>query len=82
MYWKFGTGDAGVAVRVKVGKGVSVGKSVGVGGTFVDVDVAAGVKDAMLGGAEVAQAVIERMKRIQKTDLYIDLFLLGSQRRA
>jgi hypothetical protein len=65
MYWKFGTGDAGVAMRVKVGKVVSVGKNVGVGERGVIVAVAEGTGDAMLGGAEVAQAVSQANKKIQ-----------------
>jgi hypothetical protein len=71
MYWKFGTGDAGVAVRVNVGKGVSVGKSVGVGGRGVIVAVAGGTGDEMLGGAEVAQAANQANKNIEMPNQFI-----------
>ena len=69
MYWKFGTGDAGVGVEVceAVGEGVCValGESVNVGRTGVEVDVCEGTRDATLGGADVAQAVIKTNRKIE-----------------
>lgn len=71
MCWKFGTRGRGVAV------GEGVGKRVAVGGTSVNVGagVAEGTADAMLGGAEVAQAANKTSKMIQTPNRFIQTFL-------
>jgi len=65
MWPKFGTRGCGVAV------GVMVGEAVAVGGMAVKVDVAEGMGDATLGGAEVVQPEIRTNRKIQKPNRFI-----------
>jgi hypothetical protein len=62
---KLGTRGRGVSV------GTGVGERVAVGGAGKTVNVAGGTADAMLGGADVAQAEINTNRNIQTRNRYI-----------
>ena len=64
---KLGTRGRGVAVGVCE----AVGTRVGVGGTDVAVNVAVGMGDITVGGADVAQAVSKTNRKIQKPNRFI-----------
>ena len=70
---KLGTSGLGVSV----GKGVAEagGGRVTVGGAGVNVDIAEGMGDATLGGADVVQAEIKTNNKIQKPKRFIQAFL-------
>ena len=62
---KFGTRGRGVAV------GVTVGKSVAVGGRGVEVDVGGGTVGIRVGGADVVQAAREKSKSMPNPERVI-----------
>ena len=67
---KFGTRGRGVSVGTAVGGRVAVGGT----GVKVNVAVAEGTGDAMLGGAEVVQAGSKTKSKIQKPKRFIQAF--------